>query len=203
MPWFVVTCLFPSGPGQRMMPRDAWCSSQVEAKEVGDMKYERFEDLPVWKAAIELGVQVYRLTQDPFFNQPGDLRGQLRRASLSVSNNTAEGFERGSTAELIAFLYIARGSAGETRSALLFTERFAEAAHMRSQISNCKSLAESCSRQIRVAERAAELGHQGPTLSERPVTPVVPGLPACGGIPATTRRYHAPRPTAGFPGRKR
>jgi len=113
------------------------------------MKYERFEDLPVWKTAIELALQVYRLTQDPFFNQPGDLRGQLRRASLSVSNNTAEGFERGSTAELLAFLYIARGSAGETRSALCFTERFSEAGHLRSQISNCKSLAESCSRQIR------------------------------------------------------
>lgn len=113
------------------------------------MKYERFEDLPVWKTAIKLGVQVYRLTEDRFFRQPGDLCSQLRRASVSVSNNTAEGFERGSTAELIAFLYIARGSAGETRSALLFTERFEEALHLRSQISNCKALAESCSRQLR------------------------------------------------------
>jgi hypothetical protein len=72
------------------------------------MKYERFEDLPVWKDAIELSVRVYTLTKDRFFNQPGDLRGQLRRASLSVSNNIAEGFERGTTAELLAFLYISR-----------------------------------------------------------------------------------------------
>jgi four helix bundle protein len=113
------------------------------------MKYERFEDLPVWKTAIELGVQIYRLTQDPFFNPPGDLCSQLRRASLSVSNNIAEGFERGSTAELIAFLYIARGSAGETRSALLFTERFAEAAPLKSQTARGRALAESCSRQLR------------------------------------------------------
>jgi len=113
------------------------------------MKYERFEDLPVWQAAIELVVRVYELTKDRFFNQPGDLRDQLRRASLSVSNNIAEGFERGSTAELLAFLYIARGSCGETRSMLLFTERFPEAAHLKSEISNLKSLAESCSRQIR------------------------------------------------------
>jgi four helix bundle protein len=113
------------------------------------MKYERFEDLPVWKTAIELGVRVYRLTEDRFFHQPGDLLGQLRRSSLSVSQNIAEGFERGSTAELLAFLYIARGSAGETRSALHFTEQFPEAAHLKSQISNCRSLAESCSRQIR------------------------------------------------------
>lgn len=113
------------------------------------MKYERFEDLPVWQAAIELAVRVYDLTRDKFFDQPGDLRGQLRRASLSVSNNIAEGFERGSTAELLAFLYIARGSCGETRSMLLFTERFAQAAHLKSEISNLKALAESCSRQIR------------------------------------------------------
>jgi four helix bundle protein len=113
------------------------------------MKYERFEDLPVWKDAIELAVRVYDLTRDKFFSQPGDLRGQLRRASLSVSNNIAEGFERGTTSELLAFLYISRGSAGETRSMLLFTERFKEAAHLKSEISNLKSLAESCSRQIR------------------------------------------------------
>lgn len=119
------------------------------------MKYERFEDLPVWKTAIELGVKIYRLTQDRFFHQPGDLLDQLRRASLSVSNNTAEGFERGSTAELLAFLYIAKGSAGETRSALCFTERFPEAGHLKAQIAECKALAESGSRQIRA--RADEL----------------------------------------------
>lgn len=113
------------------------------------MKYERFEDLPVWQAAIDLAVRVYELTRDKFFSGPGDLRSQLRRASLSVSNNIAEGFERGSTAELLAFLYISRGSCGETRSMLLFTERFERAAHLKSQISELKSLAESCSRQIR------------------------------------------------------
>jgi four helix bundle protein len=85
------------------------------------MKYARFEDLPAWKAAMELGRRVYAVTRNRFFSQPGDLRDQLRRAALSVSNNIAEGFERGSTAELLAFLYIARGSAGEVRSMLHFT----------------------------------------------------------------------------------
>jgi four helix bundle protein len=113
------------------------------------MKYERFEDLPVWQAALELAAGVYELTKDRFFTQPGDLRSQLRRASLSVSNNIAEGFERGTTAELLAFLYISRGSCGEVRSMLVFTERFSEAEHLQSQISDLTSLAESCSRQIR------------------------------------------------------
>jgi four helix bundle protein len=82
------------------------------------MKYDRFEDLPVWNAAIELAERIYMLARHRFFSQSGDLRDQIRRSSLSISNNIAEGFERGSTAELLAFLYIARGSAGETRSML-------------------------------------------------------------------------------------
>jgi four helix bundle protein len=113
------------------------------------MKYERFEDLPVWGVAIDLAQQIYRITRDRFFGQPGDLRDQLRRAALSVSNNIAEGFERGSTSELLAFLYIARGSAGEVRSMLHFVDRCPEGTHLKSEISNLKSQAESCSRQIR------------------------------------------------------
>lgn len=127
------------------------------------MKYERFEDLPVWKAAVELAQRIYAHTRDRFYTQPGDLRDQIRRAALSVSNNVAEGFERGSTAELIAFLYIARGSAGEVRSMLHFAEGMPEAVHLKSQISDLKSLAESCSRQIRAwTEHLQNTDIQGP-----------------------------------------
>ena len=113
------------------------------------MKYERFEDLPVWQAAIELAREIYRLTRDRFFNQPGNLRDQLRRAALSVSNNIAEGFERGSTAELLAFLYIARGSAAEVRSMLRFIEDAPETNHLRADIAALLAKSEACSRQIR------------------------------------------------------
>ena len=117
--------------------------------------YKRFEDLPAWKAAMDLGLRVFALTNDRAFDRQGDLRSQLRRAALSVSNNIAEGFERGTTNELLAFLYIARGSAGEVRSMLLLAERLEHlqramnAEHLKSQISDLKSLAESCSRQLR------------------------------------------------------
>lgn len=113
------------------------------------MKYERFEDLPVWRTGIDLAQRVYALTRDRFFAQPGDLRDQIRSAALSVSNNIAEGFERGTTPELLMFIYIARGSAGETRSMLHFVEGLPGGEHLRSEISDLRALAESCSRQLR------------------------------------------------------
>ncbi|MFG0330162.1 MAG: four helix bundle protein [Phycisphaerales bacterium] len=111
--------------------------------------YSRFEDLPVWQAAIELGLGIFALTEDPQLARRGDLRSQLRRAALSVSNNVAEGFERGTTNELLSFLYIARGSSAETRSMLCFAEQLPGVGHLKSQISNLKSQSERCSRQLR------------------------------------------------------
>src|SRR5882672_9205867 len=113
------------------------------------MKYRRFEELPVWNAAIELAVGVFALTAKPTFKSYTSLRNQLERAAVSVSNNVAEGFERGTTPELLTFLYISRGSAGETRSMLCLLERLPRFAHLKSQITNLKSSAESCSRQLR------------------------------------------------------
>ena len=66
-----------------------------------------------------------------------------------MSNNIAEGVERGSTAELLAFLYIARGSAGEVRSMLRFIEHAPEAGNLNPEIAALIAKAESCSRQIR------------------------------------------------------
>ncbi|MFQ5806722.1 MAG: four helix bundle protein, partial [Phycisphaerae bacterium] len=113
------------------------------------MKYKRFEELPVWKAGIDTAARVFALVDDRSFNQKGDLRNQLQRASVSISNSIAEGFERGTTQELLTFLYIARGSAGEVRSMLHLLERLPYFEHLKSEISNLKSLSESISRQLR------------------------------------------------------
>ena len=51
------------------------------------MRYNRFEDLPVWNSAIELAVQVYDLTERLQFKRRHSLRDQLERAAVSVSNN--------------------------------------------------------------------------------------------------------------------
>ena len=113
------------------------------------MTYSRFEELPVWQEAIKLAEDVYDMTEAKDWPGSYSLRDQLERAALSVSNNIAEGFERGTTNELLAFLYISRGSAGEVRSMLCFIERRKGFAHFKSKISNLKSSAESCSRQLR------------------------------------------------------
>jgi four helix bundle protein len=113
------------------------------------MKYSHFEELPVWKDAIELAVRVFELTMRPAFRRYRTVRDQLERASMSISNNIAEGFERGTTQETLTFLYISRGSAGETRSALCLCERLRGFTDLRSEISDLKSRAESISRQLR------------------------------------------------------
>ncbi len=111
--------------------------------------YKRFEDLPVWNLSADLAATIFDWTKQQLFRGQGDLANQLQRATLSISNNIAEGFERGSTAELLQFLYIARGSAGEVRSMLCVMERMAHFADLRSEISDLKSQFEQASRQIR------------------------------------------------------
>ena len=117
------------------------------------MTYERFEDLPVWQKAADLYEATEDLLEIESFKASRGFRDQLDRAALSVSNNIAEGFERGTTNELLAFIYIARGSAGEVRSMLTVKARRSGRAHwpadLKSQIANLIALAESCSRQLR------------------------------------------------------
>ncbi len=117
------------------------------------MTYERFEDLPVWQKAADLYEATEDLLENDSFKISRGYRDQLDRASLSVSNNIAEGFERGTTNELLAFIYIARGSAGEVRSMLTVKARRSGKANwsadLKSEIENLRSMAESCSRQLR------------------------------------------------------
>lgn len=81
-------------------------------------KIESFEDLRVWQKGIVLVKQIYLITQQGKLSRDFGLKDQLRRASVSIPTNIAEGFERYSRKEYLYFLNIAKGSTGEVRSLL-------------------------------------------------------------------------------------
>lgn len=113
------------------------------------MGYSRFEDLPVWNTAIDLAAQIYDFTEKAQFRRRRSLRDQIERAAVSVSNNIAEGFERGTNKELLSFLYISRGSAGEVRSMLCLLDRIPSFLTLNRETTLLKKKAESCSRQLK------------------------------------------------------
>ena len=82
------------------------------------MKIQRFEDLEAWQIARELTNQIYTITKKESVRRDYGFVDQIRRAAISIMNNIAEGFERGSNKDFVKFLFIARGSAGEIRSML-------------------------------------------------------------------------------------
>lgn len=85
-------------------------------------KVTRFEELNCWQATRELVKMVFMETKTGDINRDFDTRSQIRRASVSVMNNIAEGFGRMSDKEFIRFLEIAASSASEVKSMLYLFE---------------------------------------------------------------------------------
>lgn len=77
------------------------------------MKIDRFEEIIAWQKARKLTATLYLLFKE---NRDFSFRDQICKASVSIMNNIAEGFERNSDKEFKHFLYIAKGSSGEVRS---------------------------------------------------------------------------------------
>ena len=83
------------------------------------MKIDKFEDIIAWQKANILTINIYKA-----FSGCKDFSflNQIERASISVMNNIAEGFERQTNKEFKNFLFIAKGSCGEVRSMLSIAE---------------------------------------------------------------------------------
>ncbi len=81
-------------------------------------KFDGFEEIQAWQKAYEVTLKVYRLTENGRFSKDYGLRDQIRRASVSVMANIAEGHGRKSNSEFANFLNLARGSAHEAQSHL-------------------------------------------------------------------------------------
>lgn len=79
-------------------------------------KLSSFEEIFSWKKARLFNQKIYLVTEEQIFKKDFDFARQLRRASVSITSNIAEGFERNTDKEFKHFLYIAKTSAGEVRS---------------------------------------------------------------------------------------
>jgi len=93
-------------------------SERVQGSKVQSSRVESFEDLYVYEQARKLTNSIYEITREAPFSKDYSLVDQIRRASVSIMSNIAEGFERGTNAEFIQFLFIAKGSCGEVRAQL-------------------------------------------------------------------------------------
>ena len=80
--------------------------------------FRGFEEIEVWQKARELMKRIYVISGKGEFARDFGLRDQIRRASVSIMSNIAEGYERGGTKEFAQFLSVAKGSVGEVRCQL-------------------------------------------------------------------------------------
>ena len=80
--------------------------------------FQRFDEIEAWQKARELTRELYSVSSREPFSKDFGLRDQIRRASVSIRGNIAEGFERDGTQEFVQFLAMAKGSAAEVVSHL-------------------------------------------------------------------------------------
>ena len=128
----------------------------------------RFEEIEAWKASRQLTNMIYKLTEESQFARDYGLKDQIRRASVSIMSNIAEGFESRTDIQFINFLGMARASAGEVRAQLYvaldqryiadeqFKETYALAEICARQISRFISYLESNPRKRRVSDDEAD-----------------------------------------------
>ncbi len=85
-------------------------------------KIQRFEDLEVWQHARTLCNEIFKITEK--FGKDYRFISQITASAGSTMDNIAEGFERDGRKEFIQFLFIAKGSCGETRSQIIRASDF-------------------------------------------------------------------------------
>ena len=81
------------------------------------------KDLDVWSKSIEFVLKVYKITKNFPSDEKFGLISQLRRAAVSIPSNLAEGAARNSNKEFIRFLYVALGSASESETQLIISQK--------------------------------------------------------------------------------
>ena len=80
--------------------------------------FKKFEEIEAWQKARQLTKRIYALSRSGDFARDFGLKDQIRRASVSIMSNIAEGHDRSGTGEFVQFLATAKGSAAEVKSQL-------------------------------------------------------------------------------------
>jgi four helix bundle protein len=112
------------------------------------MKYQRFEEMPVWQEAGRLYQHVLNVVEEPNVPLSPTFRGQLERAALCVSNCVAEAFEGVGTGELRGLLVSARGAAAEVQSMVSVIVDRPKVVRLRDSLQQIRASADSCARQL-------------------------------------------------------
>jgi four helix bundle protein len=90
---------------------------------MGESKIQSYRDLKVWQEAVNLAEICYCFTKNFPKEELYGMTSQIRRASVSIAANIAEGYGRKTRGEYIQFLYIAQGSLKELETHLLISQR--------------------------------------------------------------------------------
>jgi four helix bundle protein len=106
----------------------------------------RFEEIEAWQTARELTKMIYAITNEGLFSRDYGLRDQMRRASVSVMSNIAEGYESRTQGLFIDFLGRAKASSGELRAQLYIA--FDIGYFDQQQFDILFDLVDKCSRQL-------------------------------------------------------
>ena len=119
-----------------------------------------FKDLHIYQIGRELARAIYDLTKKPPLARDYSLVDQMRRASVWVLSNIAEGFERDNNKEFITFLYIAKASCGELRAQLdiALDQAYIDSKSAKELSDRCKQLGAMMNRLILYLKRSQLAG---------------------------------------------
>ncbi|MDJ0814800.1 MAG: four helix bundle protein [Desulfobacterales bacterium] len=111
-----------------------------------------FQDLKVWQRAKDLAVHIYRITGKGEFNKDFSLKDQIRRASVSIPSNIAEGNDLRTDKQSVNYFYIARGSSAEvlTQAIISFEINYIDEVKFKHIENECRAISSMLTRLINV-----------------------------------------------------
>lgn len=121
---------------------------------------ERFKDLIVWQRAIELTMEIYKLTAGFPASERFGLVNQMRRASVSIPSNIAEGYARSGKGEYLQFLSHSRGSCAEIETQLVIAKGLGFG--QQDRLAECSQLCDSVGKMLSALSKSIRAKQREP-----------------------------------------